>query len=156
MKLERIIPGAVWLIALGCALSATTAERPTVSIPRATSGDTAIEPDWSQRLTVTVGPANADIVGTNERALQAAVDYVTRLGGGTVQILPGAYHLRNAVYLQSKLRFIGSGPQTVLTKAVSATAIGTIRRSPCWMQPVLRSETVFACAQRIPTQLPTL
>src|SRR5262245_27913016 len=64
---------------------------------RATSGD-AVEPDWSERLTVTVGPDRADLVGANEKVLQAAVDYVARLGGGTVRVLPGTFHLRNAVY----------------------------------------------------------
>ena len=97
----------------------TAAEPPPVTAPRATSGDTRVEPDWSQRLTITVGPAKADLVGTSERALQAAVDYVARLGGGTVKVLPGTYRLRNAVYLQSKVRLVGSGPETVLIKEPS-------------------------------------
>jgi hypothetical protein len=89
--------------------------------PRATLGDSVEEPDWAQRLTITVGPANADIVGASDKAIQAAVDYVARFGGGTVKILPGAYRLRNAVYLQSKVRVIGSGAETVLTKEPSVT-----------------------------------
>jgi hypothetical protein len=71
--------------------------------PRATLGDDVEEPVWDKRLTVTVGPSDADIIGTNQKAIQAAVDYVARLGGGTVKILPGTYRLRNAVYLQSKV-----------------------------------------------------
>jgi hypothetical protein len=89
---------------------------PTVTRPRATSGDNAVEPDWSERLTVTVGTKDADIVGTGHRAIQAAVDYVARFGGGTVKILPGEYRLRNAVHLASKVRVVGSGADTVLTK----------------------------------------
>lgn len=88
---------------------------------RATLGDSAVEPAWEQRLTITVGPANADIVGTSEKAIQAAVDYVGRFGGGTVNILPGTYRLRNAVYLQSKVRLLGSGAETVLIKEPSVT-----------------------------------
>src|SRR5713101_5996835 len=95
------------------------AERPVVSTPRATSSDTAVEPDWSQRLTITVGPDNADLAGTSDRVLQAAVDYVARLGGGTVSVLPGTYRLRNAVYLQSKVRLVGSGTDTLLIKEPS-------------------------------------
>lgn len=95
-------------------------QRPPVLRPRATSGD-VVEPDWSERLTVTVGPADADIVGTGQRALQAAVDYVARLGGGTVRILPGTYTLRNAVQLASGVRLLGCGPDTVLRKAPSGT-----------------------------------
>lgn len=96
------------------------AERPAVATPRATSSDTAVEPDWSQRLTITVGQEKADLVGTSDRVLQAAVDYVARLGGGTVHVLPGTYRLRNAVYLQSKVRLTGSGNESVLIKEASA------------------------------------
>ena len=35
---------------------------------------------------ITVGQANASILGTDNRALQAAVDYVAGLGGGIVEI----------------------------------------------------------------------
>src|ERR1043166_8522363 len=89
--------------------------------PRATLGDSITEPDWAQRLTITVGPANADLVGATEKPIQAAVDYVARLGGGTVKILPGTYRLRNAVYLQSKVRLLGSGAETVLIKEPSVS-----------------------------------
>ncbi|HEV3339971.1 MAG TPA: right-handed parallel beta-helix repeat-containing protein [Pirellulales bacterium] len=94
-------------------------ERPPVTEPRATSGDDAVEPDWKEKLTLTVGPEKADLVGDSDRVLQAAVDYVARLGGGTVQVLPGKYLLRNAVYLQSKVRLLGSGDDSVLIKAPS-------------------------------------
>ena len=59
------------------------------------------------------------MVGESDRALQAAVDYVARLGGGTVRVLPGEYLLRNAVYLQSNVRLLGSGEDSVLRKAPS-------------------------------------
>src|SRR4051794_29134966 len=67
--------------------------RPSVA-PRATSGD-RVEPEWAERFTVTVGPKKADLVGISERVLQAAVDLVASYGGGTVQIQPGTYRLRN-------------------------------------------------------------
>lgn len=95
------------------------AEPPRVSEPRATSGDTAVEPAWDERLTISVGPHAADLVGTTEKALQGAVDYMARRGGGTVRILPGTYRLRNAVYLASQVRLLGSGPETVLVKEPS-------------------------------------
>ena len=96
-------------------------ERPEVTDPRATSGDDRFEPDWDERLTITVGPENADIRGTSQRALQAAVDYVARLGGGTVKVLPGEYRLRNSVFLAPKVRLQGSGAETVLKKEPSLT-----------------------------------
>lgn len=106
---------------LVAALSAPAAERPPVLVPRATSSDTAVEPDWSQRVTVTVGNDKADLVGSTDRVLQAAVDYVARLGGGTVKILPGTYRLRNSVYLQSKVRLSGSGAASLLIKEPSSS-----------------------------------
>jgi hypothetical protein len=91
---------------------------PPVTNPRATSGD-AIEPKWDERLTITVGPKKADLVGSDEKVLQAAVDYMARVGGGTVQILPGTFRLRNAVYLQSRVRLLGSGAESILIKEPS-------------------------------------
>jgi hypothetical protein len=89
-----------------------------VKDPRAISGD-PVEPAWDQFLTITVGPKDGDLVGTTDKAIQAAVDYVAQRGGGTVRILPGTYRLRNAVYLPSRIRLIGSGPDTLLVKEPS-------------------------------------
>jgi hypothetical protein len=58
-------------------------------------------------------------VGADHRAIQAAVDYVAGLGGGTVKILPGKYRFRNAVQLRSKVRISGSGLDSVLIKEPS-------------------------------------
>ena len=49
-----------------------------VTDPRATSRD-PIEPKWEAANIVTVGPQKADVVGTDQKAIQAAVDYVARL-----------------------------------------------------------------------------
>ncbi|MEC7557820.1 MAG: right-handed parallel beta-helix repeat-containing protein, partial [Planctomycetota bacterium] len=92
---------------------------PRVTRPRATSGDTAHEPNWDEKLTSTVGPKKADLVGSSDKVLQAAVDYVSRFGGGTVQVLPGTYTLRNSVYLRTGIRILGSGADSVLTKGAS-------------------------------------
>ena len=92
-----------------------------VTQPRATSGD-PVEPNWPERLTLTVGPQKADLVGSNEKVIQAAVDWVARFGGGTVKILPGVYRFRNAVYLQGQVRILGSGLDSVILKEPSTTA----------------------------------
>lgn len=96
-------------------------EPPGVTNPRATDGDEIHEPEWAQRLTISVGPDKADLVGRDDKAIQAAIDYVTRLGGGTVQLLPGVFTLRNAIFLPSRLRLRGSGADTVITKIASET-----------------------------------
>lgn len=95
--------------------------RPMVTRPRATSGDKASEPNWDEKLTMTVGPKDADLVGTSQKAIQAAVDYVSRLGGGTVHVKAGTYNLRGAVHLRSGVRLVGDGDETVLTKPASVT-----------------------------------
>ena len=68
---------------------------------------------------VTVGLQGAEINGNSEKALQAAVDYVARFGGGTVQVMPGTYTLRNSVFIPSNVRIHGSGLDSVLMKEAS-------------------------------------
>ena len=93
--------------------------RPPVKRPRSTDGDERFEPDWDNKFTLTVGNQDADINGNSDRALQAAVDYVKRMGGGTVKIMPGKFTLRNSVILPSRIRVIGSGDETLITKGAS-------------------------------------
>ena len=48
--------------------------RPKVTRPRATDGDSRSEPAWDELFTITVGNKGADINGSDDRAIQAAVD----------------------------------------------------------------------------------
>ncbi len=65
---------------------------------------------------ITVGLAEADLVGRDNRALQAAVDYVAALGGGTVEIGPGEYLMRDSLHLRPRVTVRGAGDKTVLKK----------------------------------------
>lgn len=67
-------------------------------------------------IRIRVGIENADIIGNDNRALQAAVDYVGNLGGGTVEIGPGEYLMRDSLHLRSRVTVRGAGKQTVLKK----------------------------------------
>lgn len=67
-------------------------------------------------IRITVSHADADIVGGDNRALQAAVDYVAGLGGGEVVIGPGTYHMRDSLHLRSRVTVRGAGPATILRK----------------------------------------
>ncbi len=110
-----------FLGSVSAGLLATASEGPQalpVTRPRATSGD-PVEPAWDELLTITVGHSRADIVGTDHRAIQAAVDYIAGQGGGVVRILPGTYRCRNAVYLRSGVHIKGSGPDSILVKEPS-------------------------------------
>jgi len=121
----RFRRGQIWSVVFAlvhsAAMASLAAEPPAVTYPRQTSGDRNVQPNWSEQLTVTVGEKQGDIVGSDHRAIQAAVDHVARFGGGTVRITAGTYRLRNAVYLQSGVNLIGDGPATVLIKEPSAT-----------------------------------
>ncbi|MFM9009416.1 MAG: right-handed parallel beta-helix repeat-containing protein [Planctomycetota bacterium] len=83
------------------------------------AGRTHAESDLHARpaVRVTVGHRDADIVGTDHRALQAAVDYVGSLGGGEVEIGPGEYLMRDSLHLRSRVTVRGTGGTTVLKKA---------------------------------------
>lgn len=69
------------------------------------------------RYRLTAGYPPADLEGVDHFALQAAIDHVAALGGGTVQIRPGRYLLRNALRLRSGVRVEGAGADTLLVKA---------------------------------------
>jgi polygalacturonase len=65
---------------------------------------------------VTVGVLDAEIAGSDNRALQAAVDYVGNLGGGVVVIGPGTYLMRDSLHLRSRVTVRGAGEKTILRK----------------------------------------
>jgi polygalacturonase len=71
---------------------------------------------------VTVGLSGADIIGADNRALQAAVDYIAGLGGGTVEIGPGKFLMRDSLHLRSFVMVRGTPGKTVLRKAKAAVS----------------------------------
>ena len=68
----------------------------------------------SQPAEIRVGIDQGDIRGADNRALQAAVDSLAALGGGTVRIGPGRYHMRNALTLRDNVNIVGVPGKTVL------------------------------------------
>ena len=66
---------------------------------------------------ITVGQTNAQVIGSDNRALQAAVDYVAALGGGVVEIGPGEYLMRDSLHLRSHVTVKGTPGKTILRKA---------------------------------------
>src|SRR5687767_12060018 len=61
----------------------------------------AMHSRMSELPTVSVGLRDADVIGSDNRALQAAVDYIAGLGGGTVQIGPGEFLMNDSLHLRS-------------------------------------------------------
>lgn len=118
---RRTILGAGAAALAGQLPTAGADERPPVTNPRATDGDERFEPNWDRKLMLTVGTSSGDLIGKDDRVLQAAVDYAARLGGGTVKLLAGTFVLRNAVSLPSRVRILGSGDETIITRSASET-----------------------------------
>lgn len=63
---------------------------------------------------IRVGVDSGDFRGGDQRTLQAAVDHVAGLGGGTVHIGPGRYLMRNALTLRDHVRIVGEAGKTIL------------------------------------------
>jgi parallel beta-helix repeat protein len=107
--------GAAAMLAGGVIARSVKADELAGAAPMPAASTAAAEPRWDA-LSITVGPQKADLVGTNEKVIQAAVDYIAGWGGGTVHILPGTYRMRNSVSLRSGVRIMGSGEDSVLIK----------------------------------------
>jgi hypothetical protein len=70
-------------------------------------------------LELSVGPGQGDLQGSDDKILQAGVDYLHRLGGGTLNVLPGTYTMHNALYLQPTVKVRGTDDAPVFMKAPS-------------------------------------
>lgn len=73
----------------------------------------------SELPSIRVGIEEGDLVGRDNRVLQAAVDYIGALGGGTVEIGPGEFQMFDSLHLRSQVTVIGAPGRTVLKKAAS-------------------------------------
>ncbi|MCE2438960.1 MAG: right-handed parallel beta-helix repeat-containing protein [Candidatus Latescibacteria bacterium] len=93
---------------------------------------------------VTVGQSGADIVGGDNRALQAAVDYIAGLGGGTVEIGAGTYTMRDSLHLRNRVTVRGQGPESVLFKADAVESPLTLDGDYGEEQITVASPTGFA------------
>ncbi len=71
---------------------------------------------------ITVGIDGGDLRGSDNRVLQAAVDYIANLGGGIVEIGAGEYLMRDSLHLRSHVTVRGQGSATVLRKAAGVVS----------------------------------
>src|SRR5271166_1478334 len=83
---------------------------------------TAMHSEMSERPKITVGRAGGDLIGADNRALQAAVDYVAGLGGGVVEIGEGEYLMHDSLHLRSGVTVRGQKGKSILCKAKSAVS----------------------------------
>jgi hypothetical protein len=96
--------------------ASSTAEIPATQLPL------AMHTPMNELPHIKVGVRDGDIVGADNRALQAAVDYVASLGGGVVEIKAGDYLMRDSLHLRAHVTVRGTPNQTVLRKAGSVAS----------------------------------
>ena len=70
-----------------------------------------------EKAIINVGINSGDLTGNTEFAIQAAIDYISFLGGGTVKISEGVFTINSALHMRSNVILEGSGDKTVLVKA---------------------------------------
>jgi nitrous oxidase accessory protein NosD len=99
-----------------CAQPDESNSRMPTQLPR------AMHVPMTDRPMLKVGKDTGDLRGADLRALLAAVDYVAALGGGTVEIGPGTYIMRDSLHLRPGVTVQGTPGQTILRKADAATS----------------------------------
>ena len=92
MRCQRILSMALAVCLLSTTISALQALAASPS------------PEPVQQAEISVGIDTGDVRGGDHRGLQAAVDYIAELGGGTVHVGPGRYQMRNALQLRELIQ----------------------------------------------------
>jgi len=85
-----------------------------------------------RNLVMTVGRAEGDLRGDDDKVIQAGIEYLHRLGGGTLNVLPGVYNLHNAIYLRPNITLRGSGEETILRK--TGSVVSSLVRDSDWFE----------------------
>ena len=107
---------------------------PPVFLSKTNRGVTSTNRPMRNRrdFVLTVGQTEGDLQGKDDKIIQAGIEYLDRVGGGTLRILPGVYNLRNAIYLRPNIILKGSGERTVLRKANSV--VTPLLRDSDWFE----------------------
>jgi polygalacturonase len=93
---------------------------------------------------ITVGKKDADLVGGDNRVLQAAVDYIAGLGGGIVEIGAGDFLMYDSLHLRAKVTVRGSNGKTILRKADGVVSALTLDGDFGEQQITVENPTGFA------------
>jgi len=118
IKLFLLLIVTVYFVCPACILSASETQSDFSPRPDEKQLPTAMHSEMKELPNITVGRQNAHITGTDNRALQAAVDYIAGLGGGTVDIGEGQYVMYDSLHLRSNVTVKGEKGKTILRKAV--------------------------------------
>ena len=110
--------------------AAGMSDQETASRQPATSSSRPIRA--GRDMVLTIGQTQGDLLGKDDKVIQAGIEYLNRLGGGTLRILSGVYDLRNAIYLRTNVAIKGSGEKTILRKADSV--VTALTRDSDWFE----------------------
>jgi len=104
---------------MGAATTARGAEPPQDFSPKPDERQVpkAMHSQMKDLPRVTVGRQDADIIGADNRALQAAVDYIAGLGGGTVEIGEGEFVMNDSLHVRPFVAIRGKKEKTILRQA---------------------------------------
>ena len=107
---------------------------PPVFLSKTSRGVTSTNCPMRNRrnLVLTIGQTEGNLQGRDDKTIQAGIEYLDRVGGGTLHILPGVYNLQNAIYLRPNITLRGSGERTVLRKAGSV--VTALVRDSDWFE----------------------
>ncbi|MFH1884721.1 MAG: beta-N-acetylhexosaminidase [Planctomycetota bacterium] len=107
---------------------------PPVFLSKTSRGVTSTNRPMRNRrnLVLTVGQTEGDLQGRDDKTIQAGIEYLDRVGGGTLHILPGVYNLQNAIYLRPNITLRGSGERTVLRK--TGSVVTPLLRDSDWYE----------------------
>ncbi len=109
--------GSALLIATATFSSAAEYEEDFSPMPWEQQLPEAMHSEMKDLPHITVGMEDVDLIGSDNRVLQAAVDYIAGLGGGVVEIGAGRYTMRDSLHLRSNITIRGIKGKTVLHKA---------------------------------------
>jgi hypothetical protein len=122
LMLVRLSLGGVLILSLTGPLWAAEAVSNLSPQPSERQLPRAMHSAMDELPRITVGTKDAELVGSDNRALQAAVDYVAGLGGGVVEIGEGEYLMHDSLHLRSHVSVRGKKDKTILRKAPSAVS----------------------------------
>ena len=93
-----------------------------IIMPTALFAQNAVKSTPAAENVITIGLSKANIIGSDNRAIQGAIDMIAMRGGGTVKILAGEYILDDAIRLRSNVNLIGAGPDKTILKHAPAVS----------------------------------
>jgi parallel beta-helix repeat protein len=123
MFLAKSVAVVLVLLALdGFAASEAPAGVAPSAVREETQLPKAMHAPMAELPRITAGTEGADLIGRDNRVLQAAVDYVSGLGGGIVEIGEGEFLMYDSLHVRSNVAVRGRGEKTVLRKAPGVVA----------------------------------